>query len=51
MALATCLSPMISGVLAAIDEKIPLSIGGGILLILGGFSLLYYFRRHERSKH
>lgn len=51
MALASCTSPIISGVLASIDEKIPLAIGGGILLAVGGFALLYYFRRHARSNH
>lgn len=49
MALAMCISPIISGVLAAIDEKIPLSIGGAILFAIGGFALLYYFRKHARS--
>jgi MFS family permease len=46
MALALCVSPIISGFLAAIEEKIPLVIGGAILLGVGGFALLYYFRKH-----
>lgn len=49
MALAMCLSPIISGVVAAIDERIPLVASGVILVAVGGSSLLYYFKRHERS--
>jgi DHA1 family tetracycline resistance protein-like MFS transporter len=51
LALATGVSPIVSGLMAAIDEKIPLCIGGGILLGIGGFALLYYFRRYKRSIH
>lgn len=48
MALGMCMSPMIAGFMAAIDEKMPLITAGTCLLGIGGFSLLYYFRRHTR---
>ncbi len=48
-ALATCISPIVSGLLAATNELIPLLIGGVILLAIGCFALLYYFKRHPRK--
>ncbi|OFZ36580.1 MAG: hypothetical protein A3D92_23555, partial [Bacteroidetes bacterium RIFCSPHIGHO2_02_FULL_44_7] len=49
MALATFISPILSGPLAAIDEKIPLSVGGAIITFIGIFAILYYFHRHRTT--
>jgi len=48
-ALATFISPVVSGFLAATNEMIPLLVGGVILLGVGCFALLYYFKRHPRG--
>lgn len=49
MALAMSLSPMLSGLLAAWDERFPLTISGLILVSSGAFAALYYFRRPKTS--
>lgn len=49
MALAMSLSPMFSGLLAAWDERFPLTISGLILVSSGAFAALYYFRRPKHS--
>ncbi len=45
MAFAMFVSPVISGFLAALDERIPLTASGLILAASGAFAALYYFRR------
>ncbi len=45
MSLAMFISPIISGLLAAFDERIPLTLSGIILIGSGAFAALYYFRR------
>lgn len=45
MALAMFISPIISGCFAALNERIPLTLSGVILLAVGAFAVLYYFRR------
>lgn len=45
MSLAMFVSPMLSGLLAAADERIPLVTSGIILGGIGTFASLYYFRK------
>ncbi len=45
MSFAMFLSPLISGILAATDDRIPLTLSGVILVATGVFASLYYFRR------
>jgi len=46
-ALATCISPTISGVLAALNASFPLSAGGLTLFTVAIASTLYYFHRQK----
>ncbi|MFI5333925.1 MAG: MFS transporter [Chlamydiales bacterium] len=45
MSLAMFISPILSGLLAAVDERIPLTASGVILAVNGAFAVLYYFRK------
>lgn len=45
MSLAMCVSPMVSGVLAASGEQIPLIVSGLILWLLGGVALVCHIRK------
>ncbi len=45
MSLAMFVSPLVSGLLAAADERIPLAFSGIILMGVGTFASLYYFRK------
>lgn len=49
MALAMSTSPILSGIFAAWDERLPLTISGIILVSSGAFAVLYYFRRAKLS--
>ncbi len=45
MSLAMFVSPLLSGLLAAMDERIPLTASGVILIGIAVFASLYYFRK------
>jgi DHA1 family tetracycline resistance protein-like MFS transporter len=47
MSLAMFVSPILSGTLAAFDNRIPMAIGGVVLLTAGAFASLYYFKRRR----
>jgi DHA1 family tetracycline resistance protein-like MFS transporter len=49
MSLAMFVSPILSGPLAAINEKMPLTIGGIILIGTGIFAAFYYFRKNTKT--
>jgi MFS family permease len=48
MSLAMFLSPLLSGILAAINISIPLTLSGLVLFGIGAFALLHNFRKKRR---